>query len=313
MISEISLPFQFLDPFTGLVFDTISTYTIFYLGAFISGLIIARQDFQFHGFRREFADQSFALVLPAGFAGGKLGFAIENSYHPAKDLSFLEALFSPGGHVFYGGMIFALMALALYFHYRKIPLDRGLDLFMPALAFGYAVGRLGCYVSGDGCYGYHAPFDVPLFTTIAGPRAILPTYHVRVFNTPFFEASVSLALFFALRIKRSSLAQFPGKSVSLFLIINGTVRFLVEFLRLNPPLLNILSPPRLPDGSLLTLEGAILGPGGGAFFLGYYWHGFTLSQLIGFFMLISGLILMHRIKKRRYEKQNLRPETRSLL
>jgi phosphatidylglycerol---prolipoprotein diacylglyceryl transferase len=88
-----------------------------------------------------------------GFAGAKLFNAFETwedfLAHP------LDNLLSSSGLTFYGGLIVATIALWIFS--RKIHLDfRHLcDAAAPALILGYAIGRLGCQVSGDGDWGIY--------------------------------------------------------------------------------------------------------------------------------------------------------------
>ncbi len=62
-------------------------------------------------------------------------------------------LFSPSGLTFYGGLIFAGVAIIWYSRKKKIGIVHLLDSFAPAMMIAYAVGRIGCQVAGDGDWG----------------------------------------------------------------------------------------------------------------------------------------------------------------
>ena len=75
-----------------------------------------------------------------------------------------------GGMVFYGGLIFAIIAIAILSKRKNIPLLRILDLASPASAIGYAIGRIGCLLRGC-CYGNECSYPWAMhFPDISGLR-----------------------------------------------------------------------------------------------------------------------------------------------
>lgn len=86
------------------------------------------------------------MALVGGVVGAKAYFLIQNGGGTAD-------LFSGSGLVWYGGAGGGALAVLLWALRRGV-LGLGLlDLAAPALALGYAVGRLACQLSGDGDYG----------------------------------------------------------------------------------------------------------------------------------------------------------------
>jgi phosphatidylglycerol:prolipoprotein diacylglycerol transferase len=101
-----------------------------------------------------------------------------------------------------------------------------LDVAAPALALGYALGRCGCQLSGDGDYG--KPWDGPW--AMAYPHGTEPT-EVTVHPTPVYE---TLAMGFGAWILWQLRDRVrAGCLFALYLMYAGTERFLVEFLRRN--------------------------------------------------------------------------------
>ncbi len=228
-------------------------------------------------------DNIASLAAIGGFAGGKAGFVLEitpDLLRGESPVTLTEAVLSPGGLVFYGGFSGALLLIFLYLKFTDQPVVRTFDALMPAAALAYAAGRMGCMVSGDGCYGHASHVSIPLFTYVSGPRAILPTYGTEVWNTPFMEALVSFSLF--LYWKYSPVPE-SGQTVRLwlFLAVNGGIRFLTEFLRLNEPLIAVLPPPVYPEH-----------PDPGALFRYHHWYGFTQSQIFGAVISLTGLTML---------------------
>jgi predicted O-methyltransferase YrrM len=107
-----------------------------------------------------------------------------------------------------------------------------LDLCAPAAALGYAVGRIGCLVSGDGDYG--TPTSLPWGMSF--PNGLVPTTQ-RVHPTPIYEAIAATLIFWYLWRQGAKSLRGPrpvGEVAALYLIWMGVERFLVEFIRINP-------------------------------------------------------------------------------
>ncbi len=88
-----------------------------------------------------------------GLIGAKIFHFFENwsSFIKAP----LEHITSPAGLTFYGGLILAAIAILYYTKTKKIHWKHVVDSCAPALMIAYAVGRLGCQVSGDGDWGIY--------------------------------------------------------------------------------------------------------------------------------------------------------------
>src|SRR5882762_8198019 len=113
-----------------------------------------------------------------------------------------------------------------------------LDLASVPLAMGYAIGRIGCQVSGDGDYG--KPSDLPW--AMPYPKGTVPT-HVDVQPTPVYE-TLSMGLV-ALLLWRLRDRFAPGGLFALYLVLAGTERLLVEFIRRNSHVVIGLTLPQL--------------------------------------------------------------------
>jgi phosphatidylglycerol:prolipoprotein diacylglycerol transferase len=102
-----------------------------------------------------------------------------------------------------------------------------LDLTAVPLTVGYAVGRIGCQVSGDGDYG--RAWDGPW--AMAYPHGTVPT-HTPVQPTPIYETLAMGLIAYALWRLRHRFR--PGILFALYLVLTGIERFLVELIRRNP-------------------------------------------------------------------------------
>lgn len=87
----------------------------------------------------------------AGFLGAKIFDNLENWDRFIQDP--IGNLLSPSGLTFYGGLILAATVIILFARSKKIGIRHLIDSAAPALMIAYAIGRMGCHVSGDGDWG----------------------------------------------------------------------------------------------------------------------------------------------------------------
>jgi phosphatidylglycerol:prolipoprotein diacylglycerol transferase len=134
------------------------------------------------------------------------------------------------GGVFSGGLIGGFSAAAWYIRRHRMPALATSDAFAPGLAFGHALGRVGCFAAGC-CYG--KPTDHLWGVTFTSPIAQAwvgtPLGHP-LQPTQLFESAVELANFFILMwmLKRK---KFDGQVVAAYFILYGVGRYFLEFLR----------------------------------------------------------------------------------
>jgi len=91
------------------------------------------------------------LAAVFGFLGAKIFHNLENWNEFWR--SPIEALLSFSGLTFYGGLICATIAIIWYAKKHRIAVRHLADSIAPALMIAYAIGRIGCQVSGDGDWG----------------------------------------------------------------------------------------------------------------------------------------------------------------
>lgn len=93
------------------------------------------------------------IALIGGIIGAKVFDCLEDIDRFVADP--IGELFSRGGLTFYGGLIVAAVLILRHAHKKKINIRHLLDSFAPALMLAYAIGRLGCQISGDGDWGIY--------------------------------------------------------------------------------------------------------------------------------------------------------------
>lgn len=93
------------------------------------------------------------LALVFGILGAKLFDNLENWDDFVQDP--IGRIFSPGGLTFYGGLILAAAAIIWYAVKKGIKLIHLVDALCLTMMLAYALGRVGCQISGDGDWGIY--------------------------------------------------------------------------------------------------------------------------------------------------------------
>ena len=218
-------------PYIHIGHFNLGTFGIFLALAFIAAYFVLGADIK----RRRLAVDAQDIVLYTAIAG-VIGAKLWNSLEDPQTLFVhpFSTLFSRTGVAWFGGFLGGLLALALIARRFKIPLLRLMDACSPAAAVGYAVGRIGCLISGDGDYG--RPTNLPW--GMAFPNGIVPTpIGVRVHPTPVYECVAALLIAWILWRQGGKALRGPrpaGEILAWYLILMGLERFLVEFIRINP-------------------------------------------------------------------------------
>src|SRR6202165_1123783 len=197
-------------------------------------------------------DEGFLIIGVAGLAGlvgARLYHVLETPRELIADPSVLISRF---GFAWFGGFLGGLMALLFLARHYEVPALEFMDLCSPAAAVGYAIGRIGCLLSGDGDYG--VPTSLPWGMSF--PNGVVPTTGIwdpeshsgvclkyglpencTVHPTPLYEFFLWLAIAAFLWHMGTKALRGPkaqGEIFCNYLILTGVARFLVEIIRINP-------------------------------------------------------------------------------
>ena len=131
-----------------------------------------------------------------------------------------------GGLVFYGGLIGAVLAGAIYLRWKKMPLWKTADVLAPSIALGSVFGRIGCLLNGC-CYGRAC--DLPWAIRFP-PDNPLGAPTTPVHPTEIYDALLNLGLyaFLAWLFRRK---KFDGQVFATYLICYAVTRSFVELFR----------------------------------------------------------------------------------
>lgn len=201
------------------------------------------------------------LAIVGGIIGGKIFYIIEE-WNFGKGLPISELIkseiFSPAGLTFYGGLVLAILMIIIYCRVKKISVMMIFDSMAPGAAIGYGVARIGCHLSGDGCYGISVNNTPWEFLGMEYSKGTVPTkIGELVHPTPLYELSAAIIIFLILWMLRKKM-KYNGELFYYYLILIGIPRLIVEFIRRNPVVI----------------------------------FGLTQAQLISIIMIAAGIILL---------------------
>jgi phosphatidylglycerol---prolipoprotein diacylglyceryl transferase len=214
----------------------LQTFGICFALAFVAAVAVVGRRFSELGHPPDWAYEMGFAAFVGGLVGSRVDFLIQN-YDQVRD-DFLGNIASGSGLVWFGGLLGGAIAVCLWAWRRGYLGLQLLDVAAPALAIGYAVGRIGCQLSGDGDYGTAS--NLPW--AMAYPDGTVPTTQ-EVHPTPVYE-SLALGLV-AIVLWRLRDRVRPGMLFALYLVLAGTERLLVEFIRRNDAVVAGLTLPQL--------------------------------------------------------------------
>lgn len=207
-------------------FINIGTYGILLGLAFYLAFLLLERELILRRKDPELAYKLLLLIIPSAIVGAKIFHIFENMSDFLRDPKGM--IFSGAGLSVQGGFILAFLLSMILIKKNKESILEIFDITVPSVAMAYGIGRIGCHVSGDGCYGA----ETTSFLGTPYPNGIVPT-SLMVFPTPLIESFCSFAIFIILMKLRKF--EWPaGKLFFIYCILNGVPRFMIEFIRLNP-------------------------------------------------------------------------------
>jgi phosphatidylglycerol:prolipoprotein diacylglycerol transferase len=249
----------------------ITGYGLMMMVGFLVGGWAIQRELRRRGLNEEYASDIVVAAVIGGIVGAKIWYVVLT-----KDPG---ALLSRSGLVWYGGFIGGATAVYLNGLRKRVPTRVTFDLVAPALAVGYALGRVGCFLVQDDYgvptnlpWGMRFPEGLPPSTAfqmnadygIPIPEGVNPLEALAVHPTQLYETAAMLLAFWALWRLRTHL-RATGWLFGAYLLFAGTERFLIEFIRAK-------------DDRFLA--------------------GFTVAQLTSIVIAIVGALLMARWAKR---------------
>jgi len=171
-----------------------------------------------------------------------------------------------GGLAIYGGVIGGALTAWLFSRIRKLPFLTFVDLLVPSLVLGQAIGRWGNFVNQE-AFG----------NLVTDPRFQFFPYAVRIqrlgewHQATFFYESLWNLLLFAFLLLLGKRARRPGLLLATYFVGYGIGRFLIEGLRTD---------------SLYLLPGI------------------RVSQMLSLVLAVAGILMLLLLPKRQPRKED---------
>ncbi len=176
-------------------------------------------------------------MMISALIGARLTYVVthwsEYATHPLDAISPIQSDGTIGiaGLVVLGGVIFAIPTAYIFAKRRNLPYLKLADVMIPSLAFGLAIGRVGCLLNGC-CFGL--PTDLPwgvTFPSTCLAGSVFP--HNPIHPTQLYDLVYNILIGLIL-LWRTPKKRFEGELFVLFLTLYGFGRFWVENLRYYP-------------------------------------------------------------------------------
>jgi phosphatidylglycerol---prolipoprotein diacylglyceryl transferase len=221
----------------------IHTFGIAFALAFLASGGLVAQRLRELGRPPDWAYEIIFAALVGGLVGSRVDYMAQNWDRVSDD--FFGSLFSGAGLVWFGGLVGGAIGVFVWARRRGWAGAQLLDVCAPALALGYAIGRIGCQLSGDGDYGISSGLP----WAMSYPDGTVPT-HDQVHPTPVYE-TIAMGLI-ALLLWRWRDRFRPGVLFAVYLVLAGFERLLVEFIRRNDDVVAGLTLPQLISVAMIA-------------------------------------------------------------
>ncbi len=190
-------------------------YGVLMAVAVLFGVFIACMRAKKYNFTNDKIFDYVLITVPLSFVGARLYYILFNYNYYAGDI-FRMINVRAGGLAIHGALIFGLITTIILCKIWKCDIWDFLDLVVPSVAIGQAIGRWGNFFNSEAHGGIT---DLPWAIIVDGQK-VHPTF--------LYESIWCLILFFVLILKERN---FKGEIFLLYAILYSLERFFVEYLR----------------------------------------------------------------------------------
>lgn len=187
------------------------------LAVFFIEKLAKRKEYAYGLYESIGTDLSIVAMI-FGVLGARLYYVIFQwdyyKIHPEEILAIRN-----GGLAIYGGIIFGAIAIFIFSKYKNIKFIVLLDIVAPGLALAQSIGRWGNFANGE---AHGGPTNLPWGIIVDGEK-VHPTF--------LYESLVNFSIFLFLYFYLSKRQKFHGQLASIYFIVYGIGRFLIEAMR----------------------------------------------------------------------------------
>lgn len=182
------------------------------------GVIVALRECKRVGFKEDNLLDFLLIAIPSAIVGARAYYVIFSWGYYSQHLSEIINIRN-GGLAIHGALIAGVIVGILFCKKRKINVLQLLDIVIPSVILGQAIGRWGNFINQE---AYGGPTDLPWGIMVNGQK-VHPTF--------LYESLMNLIIFIFLLWFRKNKKTTHGQVLALYMILYSIVRFFVEGLR----------------------------------------------------------------------------------
>ncbi len=182
-------------------------------------------------------DSTFFLLVILGIIGARLVFVLLK--WPEFAGNPVEALYiTQGGLSIHGALLGGFIGVIISARKFKLNLRRLLDLLVVAVPLGQAIGRFGNFFNVE---AFGGPTSLPWKMYVA--PAFRPPHHIAesFFHPTFLYEAIGDLIIFLFLLYHYRKSEVAGATFAWYLILYSSLRFLVEFFRVDSDVLYALT------------------------------------------------------------------------
>lgn len=202
---------------------TIFGIDVMWYGVLIStgvliGVLIALREAKRTGFKEDDLIDFLLYAMPIGIIGARAHYVIFSWDYYSQNSSQIINIRN-GGLAIHGAVIAGIITGIVFCKKRKINVLQLLDLIMPSLILGQAIGRWGNFINQE---AHGGPTDLPWGIIVDGQK-VHPAF--------LYESIIDFCVFLFLIWFRKNKKASHGQILGLYLVLYSVGRFFIEGLR----------------------------------------------------------------------------------
>ena len=198
---------------------TVYTYGVMLaLGFVVAVLLAARRAKEKQISPQKIIDLGLVVII-SGIIGARIVHVLSNLGH-YRAYPWEIVMLQRGGLAIHGALFLAIPSGIIFIRRQKLPLAQTLDLAVPFVALGQAIGRIGCFFNGC-CYGV-ATDSILAMRFPQLPQSVHPVQ--------LYSSLALLLIYMVLRVLEKS-RHSPGDIFIAYGLFYSAARFFIDFIR----------------------------------------------------------------------------------
>ncbi len=193
----------------------------------IAAIWLASKRYQDRGGDPKVIERASIIAVISGVLGARVGYVIT---HPDARGSIVDAIsIWDGGLAFFGGLLAGAVAMIWVMRREGAVIADVADSVAPAIPLAQAIGRWGNYFNQE-LYG--RPTELPWAVEISPGNRITEYLEFETFHPTFlYESLLNIVVVGIILWVEKRFKPVPGSLFTVYLVLYGIVRFLMELLR----------------------------------------------------------------------------------